>query len=161
MKISRFFLLFCLALTAGLTFAATPRWVDLKDEDGDLVRVDRQGTRVQVDQANTIGWGAQKMKVYYRFVYKQPVQVPNGGPLVDEERFEINVGCSNGNKVRLIEKSWYLNNKHTHVFTYGSGRIFPALISENPAVYHIVDTACPEFDPNAREDADEFPFSGK
>lgn len=152
--------LFCAVGSAFAVPSETPRWVDVKDKDGDVVKVDRQGTKVQVDRANTIGWGAQKMKVFYRVVFKTPIELSNGQK-VDEERFEVNIGCSNLYKSYLVEKNWYLDGRHTNVFTYGKGRSVSTLFTQNMPVFYILESGCPEFDPDAVEDADQMPFSGK
>lgn len=152
--------LICVAGSAFAVPTETPRWVELKDRDGDSIKIDGQGTRAQVDRANTIGWGAQKMKVFYRVIFKNPVELPNGQK-VDEERFEVNIGCSNLYKAYLIEKNWYLNGKHTNIFTYGKGRSVSTLVGDNTPVHYIVESGCPEFDPDAVEDADQMPFVAK
>jgi hypothetical protein len=163
MKNFKYLMLVGLLSVAGSSFAVpaeAPRWVDLKDKDGDVVKMDRQGTKVQVDRANTIGWGAQKMKVFYRVVFKNPIELPSGQK-VDEERFEVNIGCSNLYKAYMVEKNWYLDGKHTNVFTFGKGRSVSTLITQNLPVYYILESGCPPFDPDAVEDGDQMPFSGK
>lgn len=156
-----FTLSFLLLSSYAANAEIAPRWEPLKDEDGDIVRVDRVGTKVEVDRANTTGWGTQKVKIIYRVKFAQPLKVNNNGQMVDEERYEIEIKCSNFYPVHMMKKHWYLEDRHTNVFNFGEkGRSVAGLIIENPPVYYLQKTACPAFDINARDDAQDMNFMG-
>ena len=137
-----------LVITLGLVsssafadMAVTPRWESVKDRDGDVAMLDREGTQLQVDMANVTGWETDNVRLVYRLKFKNTQKVDD--LKVDEERNSITIYCPNV-EVALEQKTWYYQNKVVHYFTYGKGKQLIVMFTKDPALFYVTNAACPK-----------------